>query len=93
MAQTQTSPHQNARFTLHSERVGPLPLINHFLQRTGLEELLDKHVPTTDRRCAVPHALALGVLLRSLVVEREPIYRQGEISLGISSDRDRAGRI
>jgi hypothetical protein len=26
----------------------------------------------------VPHARALGVLLRSVIVEREPIYRQQE---------------
>ena len=31
MAQTQGPPHQRARFDLHSERLGPLPLINHFL--------------------------------------------------------------
>lgn len=65
-------------FTLRSERLGPLPLLNHFIVRTGLEGLLDKYVPTADRRCTVSHARALGVLLRSIVVEREPIYRQGE---------------
>jgi len=74
----QAPPANQARFTLHSERLGPLPLVNHFLQRLGLEEVLDKHVPTTDRRCAVAHAKALGVLLRSIIVEREPIYRQQE---------------
>ncbi len=63
--------------TLQSERLGPLPLINHFIQRTGLEDMLDRHVPS-DARCTVPHARALGVLLRSIVVEREPIYRQQE---------------
>ncbi len=63
--------------TVQSERLGPLPLINHFIQRTGLEDMLDRHVPS-DARCTVPHARALGVLLRSIVVEREPIYRQQE---------------
>jgi hypothetical protein len=29
-------------------------------------------------RCAISHAQALGVLLRSIVVEREPLYRQQE---------------
>ena len=43
----------------------------------GLEEALDKYVPT-DARSAVSHARALGVLLRSIIVEREPIYRQNE---------------
>jgi hypothetical protein len=63
---------------LRTERLGPLPLVNHFLARLGLEALLDKHVPTQDRRVGCPYAHALGVLLRSIVVEREPIYRQQE---------------
>ena len=84
MAQTQIPSHPRARFDLHSERLGPLPLINHFLARIGLEQLLDRHVPTTDGRCAVPHAKALGVLLRSIIVEREPIYRQQQTVHGFA---------
>jgi len=77
MAPTQQPHPQRARFGLHSERLGPLPLLNHFIERIGLEALLDRYVPS-DARCAVPHARALGVLLRSIIVEREPIYRQHE---------------
>ena len=73
-----------ARFILHSERLGPLPLVNHFIDRIGLESLLDRHVPS-DARCAVPHARTLGVLLRSIIVEREPIYRQQETVHGFAS--------
>lgn len=65
-------------FALLTHRLGPLPLINHFLHRLGLDELLGQFVPTTDQRVAISHARALGVLLRSLLVEREPIYRQHE---------------
>lgn len=61
-----------------TERLGPLPLINHFLSRMGLLELLEQHIPATDGRNTVSHAQALGVLLRSIIVEREPIYRQQE---------------
>jgi transposase len=64
--------------------VGPLPLVNHFLERIGLEQLLDRFV-ASDPRCAVPHARALGVLLRSIIVEREPIYRQEETVHGFAS--------
>jgi len=74
------------RFALRSERLGPLPLINHFIARLGLEALLNKHVPTTDPRCVVPHARALGVLLRSIIVEREPIYRQQEVAQGFAPE-------
>lgn len=82
----QTSPRHlpHPPFALTTERLGPLPLINHFLKRLELIELLDRYVPTTDRRCAVPHALALGVLLRSIVVEREPIYREVETVHGFA---------
>jgi transposase len=66
------------RFTLRTERLGPLPLVNHFLARLDLAAVLARHVPTDDRRVAMPYADGLGILLRSIVVEREPIYRQGE---------------
>jgi len=93
-----------SRLVLNTERLGPLPLVNHFIQRMGLEELLDRYVPT-DARGAVSHARALGVLLRSIIVEREPIYRQNETvhefapgMFGIGADQmphlcdDRLGR-
>lgn len=43
-------------------------------------------MPTTDRRTSLPHAKALGVLLRSLLVEREPIYRQEESVRAFAAD-------
>lgn len=69
---------RGSSFVLQSERLGPLPVVNHFLDRLDLEALLDRFVPTQDRRYSLPHAKALGVLLRSIIVEREPIYRQYE---------------
>jgi transposase len=71
------------RFNLQIERLGPLPLINHFIERIGLEETLNRYLPS-DARCAIPHARALGVLLRSLIVEKEPIYRQQETVHGFA---------
>ena len=63
---------------LRSERLGALPLIQHFLERLDIAALLARHVPTTDRRTRVPHDKALGVLLRSVLLEREPVYREHE---------------
>lgn len=68
-----------------AERLGPLPLINHFLSRMGLLQLLEQHVPTADGRSTLSHAQALGVLLRSIIVEREPIYRQQESASGFAA--------
>ena len=56
-----------------TERLGPLPLINHFLERMDLLALLEQYVPTSGPRFTMSHAQALGVLLRSIVVEREPL--------------------
>jgi transposase len=70
--------------TLLIERLGPLPIINHFIARMGLDDALARHV-ASDQRCAVPYARALGVLLRSIIVEREPIYRQQETVNGFAA--------
>jgi len=67
-----------APLTVRTERLGPLPLVTHFLERLGLPALLERFVPTPTRRCALAYAKGLGVLLRSIMVEREPIYRQQE---------------
>ena len=64
---------------LRSERLGPLPLVNAFLERLQLVERLERFVPTGDARVRVRYATSLGVLVRSLLVEREPIYRQAEV--------------
>ena len=77
-------PAVRSRFGLRTERIGPLPLLNHFIERLGLGSLLERHVPTA-RRHAVSHAQALLVLLRSILIEREPIYRQQETVHGFAA--------
>jgi hypothetical protein len=69
---------RSTALALKTERLGPLPLINHFLERLDLETRMDRFVPTHDRRIRLPYAKALGVLLRSVLLEREPLYRQQE---------------
>jgi len=83
MSEVQATSQQEPRFDLQIERLGPLPLINHFIDRIGLEALLARHI-ASDARCSIPHAHALGVLLRSIIVEREPIYRQQETVHGFA---------
>lgn len=82
-SQASTADSGGAGFTLHTERLGPLPLINHFTERIGVHEALARHI-ASDARCTISHASALGVLLRSIVVEREPIYRQQETVHGFA---------
>lgn len=68
-----------ASLGLSSQRLGALPIVNCFLERLGLDGLLERFVPTSDRRTRLSHARCLGVLLRSLCVEREPMYREAEV--------------
>ena len=79
MGVRQASPTPFTETRLRSERLGPLPLINAFLERLQLSERLERFVPSRDRRVKLRYATALGVLLRSILVEREPIYRQAEV--------------
>jgi transposase len=78
MRKSQVPPWQPEMFALSVERLGPLPLINHFLERLALEAHLERFVPTPRRRTRLPYAKGWGILLRSLLVEREPLYRQYE---------------
>ena len=66
-------------FKLKIFRLGPLPLINHFIDRLDLEDILERFIPTTDSRTRITYARRLGVLMRSVATEREPIYRLGEV--------------
>jgi transposase len=64
--------------TLTSCRVAALPLVQGFLERLRLEEFLRDHLPREDRRSRVPTATALLVLLKNLLLSREPLYGVGQ---------------
>jgi transposase len=96
---------RTARRTLDSFRLGALPILNRILQRLRLGEFLRDYLPREDKRSRVPTAAALLVLLRNLLLSREPLYGVGEWAaryapdlLGLSADQldglndDRVGR-
>lgn len=64
--------------SLRSCTVGALPILNHLLQRLNLETLLHTYVPDTDKRQIVPAAQGLLVLVKNLLLCREPLYGLGE---------------
>jgi transposase len=64
--------------TLESRRVGALPLLDRLLKRLRIEDFLGKHLPRHDRRSRVTTAAALLLLVRNLLVSREPLYGIGE---------------
>lgn len=51
---------------------------DYIIECLGIRKRCSTALPTRDERCAVAPAKALGVLLRSVIVERKPIYRQEE---------------
>jgi len=63
---------------LRSATVGPLPLVNRLLRRMRLEDFFRDALPKEDGRTKLSPAKALLVLLRNLLVSREPIYGVGE---------------
>jgi transposase len=63
---------------LTSRHVAALPVLNRFLQRLRLDEFLRDHLPREDHRSRIPTVTALLVLVRNLLISREPLYGVGE---------------
>ncbi|MCP5093528.1 MAG: IS1634 family transposase [Gammaproteobacteria bacterium] len=63
---------------LRSATVGALPMVNRLLCRARLEEFLRDALPEEDGRTKLSPTKALLVLLRNLLLSREPIYGLGE---------------
>jgi hypothetical protein len=91
--------------TLTTHNVGALPLLNRILKRMKLDEFLQEYLPPEDGRTKVPTARVLLVMVRNLLVSREPFYGVGEWAarqapdlLGLSPEQvarlndDRCGR-
>jgi transposase len=65
-------------FGLVSYRLGALPLINHFLDRIGLDGALARWLPPADRRFRLAPATAIRLVVVNLLVGRTPLYGLGE---------------
>jgi Domain of unknown function (DUF4277)/Transposase DDE domain len=92
-------------FVLQSQTLGALPVIDHFLRRMGVPALLAAHLPPAGRRTTIQAASVVGVLVRNVCIEREPLYglagwagrfEPGSLGLGAGEARmlndDRVGR-
>lgn len=92
-------------FELVSERLGSLPVVDHFLSQIGFDRRLGRYLPKNDRRLRLSPGQVVGVLVRNIVVRHRPLYAIGEWAapfepalLGLSSgdadhlNDDRVGR-
>jgi transposase len=61
-------------FQLESKNVGVLPIVNDFLDRLRVQALFDQHLEPPDPRCAIPTDKVLMLLLRNLIIDRQPLY-------------------
>jgi transposase len=60
--------------TLHSYQLGLLPILNRRLGRLRLEQFLRDYLPPEDRRSRLAPAQTLMLLLKNLLLAREPLY-------------------
>jgi transposase len=65
-------------FDLESREVGALPVVNHFLERLHLSELLLDHLPAASAQAKLKPVQGLGVLVRNLILAKVPLYSQSE---------------
>ena len=70
-----TTPGQ---FTLRSQQLGPLPVINFFLARMGLAGHLGTYLPHNDARLRLAPASVIAVLVRNIMTGHRPVYALGE---------------
>ena len=93
------------RCNLQSWTVGALPIIDSFLEKMKLEAFFEEFLPDDDPRIKLPTARTLVVLVKQILLSREPLYAVGEWvarhdrkSLGLSEEQvaawndDRGGR-
>jgi transposase len=64
--------------TLDSKALGALPFINRFLEGLRLDHFLAEFVPRRDRRLKLEPAVGLGILVRNVLVSRQPLYGLSE---------------
>lgn len=63
---------------LRSRTLGALPVVQHVLDRLRLDALFGEFVPVRDPRTQLAPAVALGVLVRNVILGRRPLYGLAE---------------
>ncbi len=71
---------------LRSYQVGALPIINRLLERMRLREILAEQLPPDDPRLQLSTVTSLLVLLRNVLLSRQPVYGVAEWAAGFAPD-------
>lgn len=79
-------PAGTAGFQMQSYQIGALPLINRILERMRLREILSEHLPPDDPRLELPTVSSLLVLVRNVLLSRQPVYGVAEWAAGFAPD-------
>lgn len=64
--------------TLHSRTIGVLPILNRLIDRCQIREALDRFLPEEDGRNRISNSTAILLLVRNVLISREPIYGLGQ---------------
>jgi transposase len=59
---------------LKSETIDALPVINHFIDRLGLDEIIKTAMPHADPSNHIMPYTSIGMLLRNIIIGRLPVY-------------------
>ena len=78
--------------TLTSYRVAALPIINHVLERMRLDRFLRSYLPRADRRCRIAPSIGISLLLKNVLLAREPLYGIGEWAAKFDPESTRVHR-
>ncbi len=70
---------QQENLKLDSKTIGELPIINRFLDRLQILDILDKYIPSRSNM-ALKHSEAILLLTRNILVERQPLYNLSQWS-------------
>jgi transposase len=75
-ANTNMPNHELDDLSHRSREIGPLPVVQHFFKRLGLDELLATYVPERrlGRQASLANSKTLAVMVANILTSREPLY-------------------
>lgn len=79
-----TDPARDKLILTHA--VGGLPILNRLLQRMRVQEFLTRHLPAEDNRTQVDTPRVALLVLKNLLVSREPMYGVVEWALNFGPE-------